>query len=86
MTCCPQAAEGVAEDPHRREGGDRRPRDVVPPAGGLAAAIRSRQPRAHLQCLCLLKTLTLRRASRSSTRRYELLRVHTCSHTEYQRS
>ena len=77
MACCLQAAEGVVGDlhlqavgdHHHQEAGARRPREGDPPAGALAAAMQSPKPRVHLLCLCPLRTLTLRRASRSSTRR-----------------
>ncbi len=77
MACWLQAAEGVEGDPHLRAVGDhhlrevgaRRPRGGDPLAGGLAVAMQSRKPRVRLLCLCLLRTLTLRRASRNSTRR-----------------
>ena len=78
MACCLQAAEGAEGDPHLRAAGDHHPQEGEdwllreggdPPAGDLAVAMQSPKPRVHLLCLCLLRTLTLRRAFRSSTRR-----------------
>ena len=69
MARCLQAAEGAAGDPRRRGVGRQRPRERGALAGGLAAAMQSHKPRARPRCLCPWRTSTLRRASRSSTRR-----------------